>query len=103
MMKPLLVIVNGLPASGKTTLAKRLSADLSLPVFSRDGIYETLYDVLHSQDDGGLPLLGSASYRLLYTITGSLLAAAQPLIVEGFFGRPELRSAEFSQLQSAYA
>ncbi len=99
MRKPLLIIVNGLPATGKTTLANRLGADISLPVFSRDGIYETLYDALECQDNNCPPLLGSASFKLLYAITGSLLAVAQPLIVEGFFGRPELRSAEFFQLQ----
>ena len=40
MGKPLLIIVNGLPGTGKTTLARRLAADLHLPVFSRDGMYE---------------------------------------------------------------
>ena len=44
--KPLLIIVNGLPGTGKTTLARRLAADLGLPTFSRDGLYETLYDAL---------------------------------------------------------
>lgn len=103
MKKPLLIIINGLPATGKTTLAKRLGADLSLPVFSRDAIYETLYDALECQEKACPPLLGSASFRLLYVMTGSLLAAGQPLIVEGFFGRPKLRSAEFLQLQQTYS
>jgi predicted kinase len=102
MKEPLLVIVNGLPASGKTTLANRLSADLALPVFSRDGIYETLYDALDCQNNDCPPLMGSASFRLLYAVIGSLLAVRQSLIVEGFFGRPELRTAEFLQLQNTY-
>ncbi len=46
MGKPLVIIVNGLPGTGKTTLAKRLAADVHLPVLHRDGIYETLYDGL---------------------------------------------------------
>ena len=102
MEKPLLIIINGLPGAGKTTLAKRLAADVRLPVFSRDGMYETLYDALECQVHGSPPLLGSASFTMLYYVIGTLLAAGQSAIVEGFFGRPELRSAEFLHLQHSY-
>src|SRR5437764_14863675 len=102
MGKPLLIIVNGLPATGKTTLARRLAADVRLPVFSRDGMYETLYDALECHIHGLPPLIGPASFTLLYSVAGSVLAAGQSVIVEGFFGRPELRTAEFLHLQQAY-
>lgn len=102
MGKPLLIIVNGLPGTGKTTLARRLAADVRLPVFSRDGMYETLYDALECQSNGIPPLIGHASFTLLYSAADSLLAVGQPLIVEGFFGRPELRGAEFRRLQQAH-
>ncbi|MEO6893330.1 MAG: AAA family ATPase [Ktedonobacteraceae bacterium] len=102
MEKPVLIIVNGLPGAGKTTLARRLAADVRLPVFSRDGIYETLHDALECHSNGLPPLLGSAAFTLLYSVVGSVLAAGQSVIVEGFFGRPELRSAEFLRLQCVY-
>lgn len=102
MRKPLLVIVNGLPGAGKTTLARRLGADTRLPVFSRDRIFETLHDGLEGASDEISARLGAASFALLYHITGRLLAAGQPLLIEGFFGRPELRGAEFLQLQRTY-
>jgi predicted kinase len=99
MAKPLLIIVNGLPGTGKTTLAKRLAADIPLPVFSRDGLYETLYDALARQSNANPSSVAPAMYTLLYYIAGTLLAADQSLIVEGFFGRPQLRTAELLQLQ----
>ncbi len=99
MGKPVLILVNGLPGTGKTTLARRLAADVHLPVFSRDGLYETLYDALACRSNGASPLLGSAAFALLYSVTGAVLAAGQSVIVEQFFGCPELRTAELLQLQ----
>lgn len=102
MGKPLLIIVNGLPGSGKTTLARRLAADMQLPVLHRDGLYEALYDALECQINGRPPLLGPATFTLLHYVTGSLLAAGQSCIVEGFFGLSEVGRAEFLQLQQAH-
>jgi len=41
-----LVIILGRPASGKTTLARRLAGDLSVPILSKDDIKEALFEVL---------------------------------------------------------
>ena len=100
--KPLLIIVNGLPGTGKTTLARRLAADLGLPTFSRDGLFETLYDALESSTAGPPFGLGAASYALLYDVAGAVLASGQPVIVEGFFGRPDERRAEFLRLRERH-
>jgi predicted kinase len=99
MRKPILIIVNGLPGAGKTTLAGRLARDLRLPLLSRDGIYETLVDALGGDTGSLSPRLGTAAFRLLYHTAASVLISGSPLIVEGFFGRPELRTAEFLELQ----
>jgi predicted kinase len=99
MGKPVLIIINGLPGTGKTTLATRLAQDLRLPILSRDDLYETLFDALECDINGLPPLVGSASFSLLYVFVGSVLAAGGSLIVEGFFGRPDLRTAEFVNLQ----
>jgi 2-phosphoglycerate kinase len=43
-MRPLLVLVSGSPGSGKTTLARRLAADLVMPLLGKDTIKEALGD-----------------------------------------------------------
>ncbi len=52
MNAPLAVLVNGLPGAGKTTLARALSRQLELPLFSKDVIKETHADVLGTQAPG---------------------------------------------------
>ncbi|MDD9271365.1 AAA family ATPase [Paenibacillus sp. GCM10023248] len=101
MSKPLFVIINGLPGTGKTTLAKRLAQDVRLPLFSRDGLYETLYEAMECQHHGCPENMAPAAFALLYEVAGTLLSAGQSLVTEGFFGRPELRSAEFLKLRKA--
>ena len=46
MSKPLLFVITGRPATGKTTLARRLAVDLRLPLIHKDGLKESLYDAL---------------------------------------------------------
>ena len=37
MTHPTLIIVTGAPATGKSTLAERLSDEFDLPLFTKDG------------------------------------------------------------------
>ena len=73
-----------------------------LSAFSRDGLYETLYDALESSTAGPPPGLGAAAYALLYDVVGVALAAGRSVIVEGFFGRPDVRRAEFLRLRERH-
>lgn len=69
----LVVLVNGLPGSGKTTLAGSLADALELPMVSKDVIKETLADVLGEPPPGCTPLqwsrmLGAAAGETMWTL-----------------------------------
>jgi predicted kinase len=85
---PTLVIVSGAPATGKTTLARRLAFDLRLPVLTKDDLKEALADIVEARID--LPAsmrLGVASYAVMYRVAKRLLEAGVGLVVESNFRR----------------
>ena len=94
---PLLLIVNGKPASGKTTLARRLAADLALPLFAKDDVKDTLFDAMGVSDRAWSRRLGAGSMATLRYITETLIASAQSLIVEANFS-VELHTSFFQSL-----
>ncbi|WP_330300320.1 AAA family ATPase [Streptomyces sp. NBC_00503] len=62
------VIVSGLPASGKSTLARGLAAELGLPVIDKDVILESLYDSLGIGDQAWRHRLSRASDDILFAL-----------------------------------
>jgi len=85
--RPPLVIVSGAPASGKTTLARRLAAALSLPLLTKDDIKEALFDALGTPDLEQSRQLGRAAYRVLYLIAARLLESGVGALLESNFER----------------
>jgi predicted kinase len=85
MKKPSLIVVSGFPCTGKTTIAEKLSQELSIPLISRDDYKECLFDSLGSKDRQWSRLLGSASYSVIYKTAERLLAAGTTLILESNF------------------
>jgi predicted kinase len=75
------VIVNGLPASGKSTLAAELSRQTGLVIVSKDLIKETLSQTLR----GSAPAIAQASIAVMY----ALAAASPALILDSFFTRTQ--------------
>jgi predicted kinase len=78
-----LTIILGTPASGKTTLAHRLAADLSLACLCKDDIKEALFDSLGTGDRDWSRLLSEASFAVLGRLARAQLALGRSLIVEG--------------------
>lgn len=77
------ILINGLPGAGKTTLARVLGKELNVPVVSKDAIKETLADIS----------LGRISSRRLGEVSSETmwqLVSAIPdrVIVESWWYRP---------------
>jgi len=96
MKKPLLVIVSGPPAAGKTALGRRVARALRLPFINKDGIKESLFDTLGWRDRAWSKQLGQASSELLWHFVEAQLAAGASLVIESNFdsrfATPRLRA-----------
>jgi predicted kinase len=85
---PLLVLVSGAPAGGKTTLARRLSTDLRLPLIVRDQLKEVVADAIgHPADTPAANRLGAAAYGVLVSLAREMLLGGHGVILESNFRR----------------
>ena len=87
MTKPLIIILAGIPASGKTTYGQHLVEKMRLPFISKDAIKEKLYDVL-KYDSAETQLYGRASYSVFYHIADCLMKTGTSFILESNFTAP---------------
>lgn len=72
------VIVSGLPASGKTTVARMLAEELALPVIDKDVILESLYDSLGVGDQTWRYRLSRAADDILFARAAQAARAVLP-------------------------
>lgn len=96
---PVLLIVTGPPAAGKSTIARRLAEALDLPWMGKDMIKETLFDTLGWEDREWSKKLGIASIQLLYGFAEALLHARRSCLIESNF-RASLATTELQNLQN---
>lgn len=101
MSAAVLIMVTGLPCTGKSTLARRLAKELGLPLISRDDIKEVLFDSLGWKDRDWSKKLGIASWHLLYYFVELLLSSRQSFVVENYF-KPEFDTEELLGLKRRY-
>ncbi len=83
--RPLVLIITGPPASGKSTLGRGLAPRLGLPFISKDLFKETLFDELGWSDREWSRRLGGASIALLFRSAAALLEAGQSVALESNF------------------
>lgn len=96
---PLLVIVTGSPASGKSTLAEKLSESMGLPLLAKDAFKEEIYDNLEGAESADSHRLGFVAVRLMHSWSKRLLEKGVPLVLESNFKR----SLSVGDLESLFA
>jgi predicted kinase len=100
MDRALLVIVTGAPASGKTTIARGLAAELEILALYKDEIKERLAEEIPGERLDWSRALGRAAYTLLYDLAEKLLSAGYACLIEANF-HPELSLPGLSRLASS--
>jgi len=100
--KPFIIIVQGGPATGKTTLCKKLTSDLDIGVLSKDDIKELLSDKVGAPADRlESRVYGDATMRALYIIAETFIKARKNLILESAFWK-DLADQELANIQQKY-
>ncbi len=100
-MRPKLILVNGIPGTGKSTLAARLKEDIGLPLMGKDMLKEFFYDTLGVNDREESRMLGKAVMEMLYVLAENYLATGRSLMIEcAFFA--EFARPRFEDIVSKY-
>ena len=81
---PVLVVITGAPASGKTSVAEELAERLRVPVLSKDTFKERLYEVFGSGEELERPI-EAAALAILFSVVELQLAAGVSVIAESNF------------------
>lgn len=86
---PVVVVVSGLPASGKSTLSRRLSADLGLPLLSRDALKPAMADLAEVAGPDGGWRVGRSIDLLIDHMARRLLDVGIGMVIDSNFNWPE--------------
>ncbi|WP_455619801.1 AAA family ATPase [Eisenbergiella sp.] len=79
------ILVTGIPASGKSTMAEFLAEKLRLPVISKDKVKEILFDDVGFSSRSDKVALGTAAMNIMYYTAQQMMKCGQSFILENNF------------------
>ena len=79
------ILVNGVPASGKSTVARAISEAMSWPLLTLDTIKEAHFAFLGTGDRDYNRMLGKASYQAIFSLIGDF-PDNSGVIIDAWFG-----------------
>jgi predicted kinase len=82
---PVLVVVTGPPASGKTTIGRQISIASGLPLISKDDFKLIFYDIFGWGGREPDRRASVAAYEVIYHIAGAELSLGRSVMVEANF------------------
>lgn len=80
-----LILITGLPATGKTSFARYLSRKMEIPMASKDIIKEHLFDTVGFKNRNEKVALGIAAMDIMYHFAEIQLELGKPVILENNF------------------
>lgn len=100
MKTPTVIYILGLPASGKSTLAKKLSVELNVPLISKDDLKVMLFDAYGWTNREGSMQAGRASYDIIDYLLDEQLRVGNAVIIEST--PPKFASEKFKMWRKKY-
>ena len=79
------ILVNGVPASGKSTVAKAISQCAGWPLLALDTVKEALFAQLGTGDRDHNRLFGKASYKAIFAVAADF-PTDSTIVIDAWFG-----------------
>ncbi len=98
---PRLVLVTGLPGTGKTTVGQRIADHFRWPFITKDRFKELIFDGLGWSDKAWSLKVSATVHRIMDYVIEEELKAGRSIVVEGNF-KAEIDSARFRDIQARH-
>ncbi|MGH9200609.1 MAG: AAA family ATPase [Vicinamibacterales bacterium] len=97
----LVVIVSGLPGTGKTTLGRAIADHFGWPFISKDVFKELMFDTIGWSDKEWSLKVSAATHRIMDYVIGEILTTGHSVVVESNF-KNDLDAPRFERLRALH-